>query len=164
MALIPADEKGPEEKAEMSGKALYSSLDSVRYQFLDRARKSSELTIPTLIPPAGHGAQTKYYTPFQGVGARGGGARGRDRGGDAQGRARRSARLLRLAARRRARRPRDRRPPGRRRAAPFRRLRGRDRPARAARSGGARRPRARAREKGRRRARWPRLHGRHRLR
>ena len=68
---MPSDEKGPEEKAEMSGKALYSSLDSVRYQFLDRARKSSELTIPTLVPPAGHGAQTKYYTPFQGVGARG---------------------------------------------------------------------------------------------
>ena len=68
---MSSDEKGYEEKAEMSGKALYSSLDSVRYQFLDRARKSSELTIPTLIPPAGHGAQTKYYTPFQGVGARG---------------------------------------------------------------------------------------------
>ena len=71
MELMSSDEKGYEEKAEMSGKALYSSLDSVRYQFLDRARKSSELTIPTLIPPAGHGAQTKYYTPFQGVGARG---------------------------------------------------------------------------------------------
>ena len=71
MALIPMDEKDAEEKVEMSAKALYSSLDSIRYQFLDRARKSSELTIPTLVPPPGHGSQTKYYTPFQGVGARG---------------------------------------------------------------------------------------------
>lgn len=50
---------------------LYASLQSLREPFLRQARYSAELTIPTLVPPEGHGSHTKYYTPFQGIGARG---------------------------------------------------------------------------------------------
>ena len=51
--------------------SLYTKLETERYMFLERARRSAELTIPTLVPPEGAGSHTKYYTPFQGVGARG---------------------------------------------------------------------------------------------
>ena len=51
--------------------ALYSELESSRTTYLQRARDCALLTIPTLIPPAGHGNATNYETPFQGVGARG---------------------------------------------------------------------------------------------
>jgi hypothetical protein len=51
--------------------ARYEQLASTRLQFLDRARKCSELTIPTLVPPEAHGSHTVYYTPWQGIGARG---------------------------------------------------------------------------------------------
>jgi hypothetical protein len=51
--------------------ALYSELELQRNQFLDRARESSELTIPTLVPPSGHGPSSEYATPYQGIGARG---------------------------------------------------------------------------------------------
>lgn len=51
--------------------SAYSSLATQREQFLRSARNSAELTIPTLVPPEGHGPQTKYYTPFQSIGARG---------------------------------------------------------------------------------------------
>jgi hypothetical protein len=44
---------------------------SDRQPFLDRARKCSELTIPTLIPPDGRNKTTQYHTPWQGIGARG---------------------------------------------------------------------------------------------
>lgn len=49
----------------------YSQLESGRRPFLDRARDAAKLTIPTLVPPDGSGAHTKYYTPFQSVGAEG---------------------------------------------------------------------------------------------
>jgi hypothetical protein len=49
----------------------YERLKSDRETFLDRARRCSELTIPTLIPPEAHSASTVYYTPWQGIGARG---------------------------------------------------------------------------------------------
>lgn len=49
----------------------YDMLESDRLVFLDRARRCAELTIPTLIPPAGHSKSTVYYTPWQGIGARG---------------------------------------------------------------------------------------------
>lgn len=55
----------------MTCEARYERLASTRLQFLDRARKCSELTIPTLVPPEAHGAHTIYYTPWQGIGARG---------------------------------------------------------------------------------------------
>ena len=50
---------------------LYGRLESDRFPFLDRARDCSKYTLPTLIPPSGHSNATKYYTPYQGVGARG---------------------------------------------------------------------------------------------
>lgn len=55
----------------VSCEARYELLASNRLQFLDRARRCSELTIPTLVPPSGHGSHTAYYTPWQGIGARG---------------------------------------------------------------------------------------------
>jgi len=54
-----------------TGKSLYSELELARSTYLDRARDCSELTIPTLVPPSGHGSSTEYSTPFQGIGARG---------------------------------------------------------------------------------------------
>jgi hypothetical protein len=54
-----------------TGKSLYSELESARHTYLQRARDCAELTIPTLVPPAGHSFATEYSTPFQGIGARG---------------------------------------------------------------------------------------------
>lgn len=51
--------------------ALYRLLEEDRKPFLDRAIDSSKLTIPTLVPPIGHTPTTKFYTPYQSVGARG---------------------------------------------------------------------------------------------
>lgn len=51
--------------------ASYASKVSDRSTFLDRARECAKLTIPTLIPPSGHNKSTKFYTPYQGIGARG---------------------------------------------------------------------------------------------
>jgi hypothetical protein len=52
-------------------RSKYERLESDRYVFLQRARQCSELTLPTLVPPLGHNKTTKYYTPWQGIGARG---------------------------------------------------------------------------------------------
>lgn len=49
----------------------YERLASLRETYLNRARECSKLTIPTLIPESGHGATTKFATPYQGIGARG---------------------------------------------------------------------------------------------
>ena len=49
----------------------YQQCESLRETFLDRARDSAKLTLPTLIPPSGATGTTKYSTPFQGIGARG---------------------------------------------------------------------------------------------
>jgi hypothetical protein len=65
-----AEEKN-EKNEQGRAAALYSKLESDRLPFLTRARECSKYTLPTLIPPAGHSNATKYYTPFQGVGARG---------------------------------------------------------------------------------------------
>ena len=54
-----------------SAQGLFKSLENQRYIFLERARDAAKLTIPTLVPPEGHTHTTKYFTPFQGVGARG---------------------------------------------------------------------------------------------
>lgn len=51
--------------------SLYSQLEGHRETYLRRARDSSELTIPALVPPAGNSNATNYITPYQGVGARG---------------------------------------------------------------------------------------------
>jgi hypothetical protein len=52
-------------------KELYERLEFDRQQFLNRARQCSELTLPTLIPPAGHTSSTQYRTPWQSIGSRG---------------------------------------------------------------------------------------------
>lgn len=50
--------------------SMYSNCASVRDPFLQRARASSELTIPMLMPPEGHNQSTIYSTPYQSIGAR----------------------------------------------------------------------------------------------
>ena len=65
-----AEEKNEKEQ-EPSAAGLYAKLESDRFPFLMRARDCSKYTLPTLVPPAGHSNATKYYTPYQGVGARG---------------------------------------------------------------------------------------------
>ena len=50
---------------------MYELCEAVRENYLDRARDSAKLTLPTLIPPSGASASTKYSTPMQGIGARG---------------------------------------------------------------------------------------------
>src|SRR6056300_1472872 len=54
-----------------TAQGLYHSLENQRWSFLDRGRTSSELTLPYVLPPDGHNFATKYYTPYQGIGARG---------------------------------------------------------------------------------------------
>ena len=49
----------------------YERWQGERERYLERARDASKLTIPTLIPPSGNSASTKYETPFQSVGSRG---------------------------------------------------------------------------------------------
>ena len=49
----------------------YEACEQEREKFLDRARDSSKLTLPTLIPPSGYSSASKYSTPYQGIGARG---------------------------------------------------------------------------------------------
>lgn len=61
----------PETSNKGRAKALYENLVPDRQPFLERAIDSSRLTIPTLIPPLGHTKSTKFYTPYQSVGARG---------------------------------------------------------------------------------------------
>lgn len=51
--------------------ALYKTLEQDRMPFLMRAIDSSLYTIPTLVPPLGHSKASKYYTPYQSIGARG---------------------------------------------------------------------------------------------
>lgn len=50
---------------------LYTSLESSRWNYLDRARDCSRLTIPYIMPEEGFGSHSRLNTPFQGVGARG---------------------------------------------------------------------------------------------
>lgn len=54
-----------------SAQELFEKLSTDRHNFLTRARDCSKYTIPTLIPPDGNSSGTKYYTPYQGIGARG---------------------------------------------------------------------------------------------
>lgn len=63
-----ADQKEPKRGV---AKALWAKLDGERRIFWLRAQECSKYTIPTLIPPTAHSAGTKYYTPYQSIGARG---------------------------------------------------------------------------------------------
>jgi hypothetical protein len=49
----------------------YTKLESLRFSHLLRARECAKITIPMLMPPAGHSSATKFTTPYQSVGARG---------------------------------------------------------------------------------------------
>jgi len=49
----------------------YTALEGQRYPFLDRARQSSKLTLPYVMPEDGHNSHSRLETPFQGIGARG---------------------------------------------------------------------------------------------
>ena len=49
----------------------YRTLDSLRQSKVDRARKCSELTIPSLLPPEGWNEEMALYTPFSSVASRG---------------------------------------------------------------------------------------------
>lgn len=49
----------------------YAALESEREPYLQRARDAAKLTLPSLVPPAGHTGTSKLPTPYQAVGARG---------------------------------------------------------------------------------------------
>lgn len=57
--------------AEGAIKTRYSRLETTRSEFLVRARRAAELTLPFLIPPEGATGSTEYKTPYQSIGARG---------------------------------------------------------------------------------------------
>ena len=52
-------------------RARYEKGATARNPFLERARKCSELTIPTLYPQEGATSATNFKTPYQSLGARG---------------------------------------------------------------------------------------------
>ena len=54
-----------------TAQSLYSKLEGKRYQYIDRARQCSKLTLPYIITDEGFGAHSRLETPFQGIGARG---------------------------------------------------------------------------------------------
>lgn len=56
---------------QVSAKARYAKLETLKNPYLIRARECSTLTIPSLIPPQGATGSTKLPTPFQSLGARG---------------------------------------------------------------------------------------------
>ena len=54
-----------------SVKTLYEKMDQDRAPYLDRAREVSKLTLPFLMPPAGHTSTATLPTPWTNMGARG---------------------------------------------------------------------------------------------
>jgi len=54
-----------------SAESRYIALESERQPFIDRARQSSRLTLPYVMPEDGHNSHSRLETPFQGIGARG---------------------------------------------------------------------------------------------
>jgi hypothetical protein len=54
-----------------TAQSLYHELEGQRWNYLDRARQCSKLTIPYVMPDDGFGPHSRLDTPFQGVGARG---------------------------------------------------------------------------------------------
>ena len=51
--------------------ARYEKLATERETFLSRGRECAKLTIPALLPDAGHSSSSILHTPYQGIGARG---------------------------------------------------------------------------------------------
>lgn len=54
-----------------TSQSLYTKMCGDRDPYLERARDSSRLTLPTLVPEEGATSSTQFHTPFQSVGARG---------------------------------------------------------------------------------------------
>jgi len=54
-----------------AAEGMYLRLSGERQSYLERARDSSRLTIPTIMPDEGHNASSTLPTPYQSVGARG---------------------------------------------------------------------------------------------
>jgi hypothetical protein len=54
-----------------TAKARYEALRFKRETFLNRARRCAELTIPSILPPAGMSASAQLHEPYQGIGSRG---------------------------------------------------------------------------------------------
>ena len=50
---------------------IYTKCEGDRYQYLERARTCSRLTLPYIMPDDGFNAHSRLETPFQGIGARG---------------------------------------------------------------------------------------------
>ena len=55
----------------VSSKALYEKLEQERASFLDRGREVAKLTLPFLLPPAGHAPSSGLSQPWTSMGARG---------------------------------------------------------------------------------------------
>ncbi len=54
-----------------SAKQIYSQLEGFRWQYIDRGRQCSKLTLPYVMPDEGFGAHSRLNTPFASIGARG---------------------------------------------------------------------------------------------
>ncbi len=54
-----------------SAKQIYHSLEGKRYNYIERARTCSKLTLPYIMPEAGFGGSSKTLTPFASIAARG---------------------------------------------------------------------------------------------
>tara|TARA_R100001594_G_scaffold102798_1_gene137549 strand:- start:28 stop:1500 length:1473 start_codon:yes stop_codon:yes gene_type:complete len=54
----------------MSARERYDTLALRREPFLKRARRSAELTLPSILPPVGHNDTQQLPEPYQGLGAR----------------------------------------------------------------------------------------------
>ena len=57
--------------AEKTIRERFRTLDSLRQSKVSRARKCSELTVPSLLPPEGWNEEMSLYTPFSSVASRG---------------------------------------------------------------------------------------------
>jgi len=71
LTTVQMHPQGSDQNQQGPIQGLYARMEEARNPFLMRARDCSKLTLPTLIPPEGHSGSTKYYTPFQSVGAQG---------------------------------------------------------------------------------------------
>jgi hypothetical protein len=55
----------------ITAQSLYNTFEGKRYQYVDRARTCSRLTLPYIMPESGFGAHSRLDTPFSSIGARG---------------------------------------------------------------------------------------------
>lgn len=69
-ALLGEARTGDGTQTEGSIKSRWNKLDAARSAILRRGRQCSELTIPSLLPPAGFTEDQELVTPYQGLGAK----------------------------------------------------------------------------------------------